>query len=347
MEPPKILIQKVKPLVKDACKLSNMSLCTGISLNEYHTILALYQYRIVSYNKCTQCGKYENDDVSIFRSDLLENVCMLCAPYNFDVLAGVHLVSLLSVPITQLPYDDKQMIAIHKVRQELAQIREIIDRDREISTQQSNRILALKIKENDLMQVIQGKIVKLQEKEDKKAQKLLSDKKQSYYDEYFKKLLLQIRKNESSKEVTVPENKIEEKEKLISPEEKMKKSPRKSASKATRKTVWLKSAGKTYIYNCPICNGETNPFDFECGHIISHANGGPTIAKNLTVICGTCNKSMSSMNFDEYMREHGHSEADIQKITGAKCPEIEEEEIDELADLMEIQGSLSNEPTQE
>ena len=75
-------------------------------------------------------------------------------------------------------------------------------------------------------------------------------------------------------------------------------------SKTLRTQVWAKHYTlETGSIKCPICSVHTiSQLDFECGHIISRANGGPTDINNLRPICNQCNKSMSSMDMNEFER---------------------------------------------
>lgn len=73
-----------------------------------------------------------------------------------------------------------------------------------------------------------------------------------------------------------------------------------------RKLVWIayigEKAGSGFCYCC----GSTviTPFDFECGHVQARALGGPDTVDNLRPICGSCNRSMSTMNMIEFQRLH-------------------------------------------
>ena len=82
--------------------------------------------------------------------------------------------------------------------------------------------------------------------------------------------------------------------------------PRK-ISKVLRRQVWNKfysSITQKDINQilCPCCNiTYIHPLDFECGHIISFRNGGPTTLENLRPICKDCNISMGSSNWNEFV----------------------------------------------
>jgi hypothetical protein len=48
-----------------------------------------------------------------------------------------------------------------------------------------------------------------------------------------------------------------------------------------------------------ICQG-----DFECGHVISKKNDGDTTVENLKPICSQCNKSMGTVNLEEFKKTY-------------------------------------------
>ena len=79
---------------------------------------------------------------------------------------------------------------------------------------------------------------------------------------------------------------------------------RKTIPKQIRGTVWRKYF-ETLDAACPLCSSSISIDDFECGHVISVKNGGSNYHDNLKPICGKCNKSMSSMNLDDYCRLYG------------------------------------------
>lgn len=77
-----------------------------------------------------------------------------------------------------------------------------------------------------------------------------------------------------------------------------------------RKHVWNKHVellmGKYYATNfgklpCFVCNQTMlDPFNFECGHIISVAKGGTYDINNLHAVCSLCNKCMGTENLFAY-----------------------------------------------
>lgn len=85
--------------------------------------------------------------------------------------------------------------------------------------------------------------------------------------------------------------------------------PRK-ISKVLRRQVWntfYSSITEKDVNQilCPCCNITLiHPLDFECGHIISFRNGGPTSLENLRPICKDCNTSMGSCNWEEFVSKN-------------------------------------------
>jgi 5-methylcytosine-specific restriction endonuclease McrA len=78
---------------------------------------------------------------------------------------------------------------------------------------------------------------------------------------------------------------------------------RKKLSQNERKMVWKKDFYDKEKGICKVCNKvEININTFQCGHIVSHKNGGETSFENLKPICVQCNNKMGSMNLYEYMK---------------------------------------------
>jgi hypothetical protein len=78
---------------------------------------------------------------------------------------------------------------------------------------------------------------------------------------------------------------------------------------ALRKQVWNQYVGAPKGEAlCPVCkHNKIDKMGFEAGHVIPECTGGPTNLHNLRPICGDCNRSMGSMNMQEYaMRYYGH-----------------------------------------
>ncbi len=80
-----------------------------------------------------------------------------------------------------------------------------------------------------------------------------------------------------------------------------------------RNTIWKLHMGDENESKCCCCNIEPiTKGNFECGHIISHVDGGKIQLDNLRPICGLCNKSMSTMNMIDFMKQYGYNIDHIQ-----------------------------------
>lgn len=53
---------------------------------------------------------------------------------------------------------------------------------------------------------------------------------------------------------------------------------------------------------CFVCGTNIHILQFECGHVVSHSNGGPTNVENLRPVCSSCNKSMGTQNLQDYKK---------------------------------------------
>ena len=120
--------------------------------------------------------------------------------------------------------------------------------------------------------------------------------------------------NEELKELTKLCNeeiiKIKEKYKVLKEKVRNKYKNRKNGKKQhipkkLKNMIWDKYVGKEKgIGNCYCCNEEIDSKNFEAGHIIPEARGGPTNAENLRPICSCCNKSMGTQNMDEFRAKY-------------------------------------------
>ncbi|MGC9309466.1 MAG: HNH endonuclease [Candidatus Nanoarchaeia archaeon] len=80
---------------------------------------------------------------------------------------------------------------------------------------------------------------------------------------------------------------------------------RKSIPKSLKFAVWERYFGEKLRGRCLCCGvQEISRDDCEMCHIISVANGGDTTIDNLKPGCKTCNRSMGTMDFDEYKRRY-------------------------------------------
>ena len=120
--------------------------------------------------------------------------------------------------------------------------------------------------------------------------------------------------NEELKELTQLCNeeiiKIKEKYKVLKEKVRNKYKNRKNSRKQhipkkLKNMIWDKYVGKEKgMGRCYCCNEEIDSKNFEAGHIIPEARGGPTNAENLRPICSCCNKSMGTQNMDEFMAKY-------------------------------------------
>ena len=83
------------------------------------------------------------------------------------------------------------------------------------------------------------------------------------------------------------------------------KNKRDAVSAKDRKEVWKNEYGVALAGACPVGCGvrlqrdEKNGWD--CGHVVSHKNGGAEAVSNLRPICKNCNGKMGTTNWDEYV----------------------------------------------
>lgn len=83
------------------------------------------------------------------------------------------------------------------------------------------------------------------------------------------------------------------------------KSERKGIGKSMKIAVWDRYFGDKLRGKCLCCGvQEITRDDCEMCHIISVADGGETTVNNLKPGCKDCNRSMGTMNFDDYKREY-------------------------------------------
>jgi len=82
---------------------------------------------------------------------------------------------------------------------------------------------------------------------------------------------------------------------------------RETIPKAVKSKVWDLYIGKQNgIGKCQCCKTrDIEALHFECGHIISEAHGGKVKIDNLRPICSQCNRSMGTMNMDEFIQKYG------------------------------------------
>lgn len=88
---------------------------------------------------------------------------------------------------------------------------------------------------------------------------------------------------------------------------------RPSIKKKLQNEVWIKefsskTSGKCPIYNCDKILSLDISNSWQCGHIVSFNNGGSATLNNLRPICPTCNQSMSSNNWNDWIYDKMHKD---------------------------------------
>ena len=101
------------------------------------------------------------------------------------------------------------------------------------------------------------------------------------------------------------------------------KKRKKKISPHVRFDVWKKYIGNKIEAKCFCCwKNNITPFTycntFHAGHIKSEANGGEIKIGNLLPICSDCNKSMGTINWDEYIEKYTNFRL---RIYGDNIPE--------------------------
>ena len=101
------------------------------------------------------------------------------------------------------------------------------------------------------------------------------------------------------------------------------KKRKKKISPHVRFDVWKKYIGNKIEAKCFCCwKNNITPFTycntFHAGHIKSEANGGEIKIANLLPICSDCNKSMGTVNWDEYIEKYTNFRL---RIYGDNIPE--------------------------
>ena len=76
-------------------------------------------------------------------------------------------------------------------------------------------------------------------------------------------------------------------------------------SEDLRKQVWEKRNGDKINGVCFCCEKGVSFAKFECGHIVSWANGGKTVLENLEPVCKNCNVKMGKKHLLEYKKGLG------------------------------------------
>jgi hypothetical protein len=75
--------------------------------------------------------------------------------------------------------------------------------------------------------------------------------------------------------------------------------------KTIRAMVWNTYIGEEKgTGNCFICGSKIDSKHFECGHVIAKSKGGENSIDNLRCICSLCNKSVGSINMNDFKKTY-------------------------------------------
>jgi len=72
-----------------------------------------------------------------------------------------------------------------------------------------------------------------------------------------------------------------------------------------RNIVWVTHFEGSKKGRCWLCKVEDiSSANFECGHVVSEKNGGKPTIDNLKPICSFCNKSVGTMNMEDFKKKY-------------------------------------------
>jgi hypothetical protein len=72
-----------------------------------------------------------------------------------------------------------------------------------------------------------------------------------------------------------------------------------------RNIVWVTHFHESKKGKCWLCKVEDiSSANFECGHVVSEKNGGKPTIDNLKPVCSFCNKSVGTMNMEDFRRKY-------------------------------------------
>ena len=76
---------------------------------------------------------------------------------------------------------------------------------------------------------------------------------------------------------------------------------RRQIPQSVRVSVWDREFGShARVGKCTVCGRRIDLFSFQCGHIVSQADGGTEALRNLTPLCPSRNSSMGAENQNEF-----------------------------------------------
>ena len=79
---------------------------------------------------------------------------------------------------------------------------------------------------------------------------------------------------------------------------------RKSIPAPIRFKVWRTYIGTSLDGKCYCCNNYMSIENWQAGHVVAYADGGPETVENLRPICGQCNTSMGKVNMHEFAKHY-------------------------------------------
>jgi 5-methylcytosine-specific restriction endonuclease McrA len=75
--------------------------------------------------------------------------------------------------------------------------------------------------------------------------------------------------------------------------------------KTVRTAVWSKHCGASSVLGkCQCCRRDIAWDTFDCGHVVSRANGGSDHLCNLVPLCGSCNRGMGRENLPDFVARY-------------------------------------------
>jgi len=89
------------------------------------------------------------------------------------------------------------------------------------------------------------------------------------------------------------------------PLKKMGRTKKERIPATVRNIVWVTHFHESKKGKCWLCKVEDiSSANFECGHVVSEKNGGKPTIDNLKPVCSFCNKSVGTMNMEDFRRKY-------------------------------------------
>ena len=100
---------------------------------------------------------------------------------------------------------------------------------------------------------------------------------------------------------------------------------RETIPKCVRNALWINYFNDARTGKCQCCLREQITIgNFNCGHIVAHANGGETKLNNLVPICTLCNTSMGTYNLNDFIKKYNlHYSGTLRTSPTKDDPKIE------------------------